>query len=361
MVDDVILELNALWKESQNAMLSPLRKAAVNIATFPQLVELINNTIDGLEDVSRLDPEKLRIAMSGTPGEVVVEATRKKLWRLIRIRMKPAIVAQAPQENKRTGWLSQFLQMFSRSGATNSIEPQCATTTPAPVPSPSSPAVCPDASVAAANEATASVSPDTNFAGLAVAMLMVNTAENIRVVVSELQGFVPTVQEIVREAGGNHSDNQGVEDQRPLKLSEEVVRKCILATSLDPLISRVKEGAHSSMTESLKEMGKLSQRAVLGALEEHDKVIEGQLEARGAEGYKQLRAETLERLTCWGNLVAALGAIQEMKEMWNKPVVRVAPSRPSSTLLVGSPRMSSPSLRSPSPSIISGVSRSFVI
>src|SRR5258706_16421251 len=128
----------------------------------------------------------------------------------------------------------------------------------------------------------------------------------------------------------------------------------MLATLLDHLMSRVKGAAHSLMMESLKEMDKLAQRAVVGPLEEHDKLIERQLEARGSEGYKQLRAETLERLTCWGNLVAALGAIQEMKEMWNEPVVRVAPSRPSSTLLVGSPRLSSPSLRSPSPSIFGG-------
>ncbi len=358
VVDDAIRDLNALWKENQDAVLSLLRKATVDIAPYPQLTELIKNTIDELEKVSRLDPEKLRIAMSGTPGEVVVDATSKKLWHRIRTRMKRAILAQAPQEDKRTGSFSLLRQKFSLSGGTKAVESQNAPATPAPVRPSSSPVTCPDASAAVASEATASAPPDTNFAGPAVAMLMVNMAENLRAVVSELQGSVPRVQEIVRIAGGNHSEDEGVEDQQPLKPSPEMLRKCILATSLDPLISRVKAGAHSSMMESLKEMEKLAQRAVLGALEEHDKVIERQLKAQGSEGYKQLRAETLERLTCWGNLVAALGAIQEMREMWNEPVFRVAPSRPSSTLLVGSPRLSSPSLRSPSPSIMSGVSRS---
>lgn len=360
VVDDAIRDLNALWKENQDIVLSLLRKATVDIAPYPQLVELIKNTIDELEKVSRLDPEKLRIAMSGTPGEVVVDAISTKLWRRIRIQMKRAILAPAPQESKRTGTLSLLMQKFSLLGGTKAVESQSAQTTPATVRPSSPPVTCPDASVAAASEATASAPPDTNFAGPTVAMFMVNMAENLRAVVSELQGSVPRVQEIVRIAGGSQSDDEGVEDQRPLKLSQEMLRKCILATSLDPLLSRVKAGAHSSMTESLSELGKLAHRAVLGALEEHNKVIERQLKARGSEGYKQLRAETLERLTCWGNLVAALGAIQEMREMWNEPVVRVAPSRPSSTLLVGSPRLSSPSLRSPSPSIMSGVSRSSV-
>lgn len=46
---------------------------------------------------------------------------------------------------------------------------------------------------------------------------------------------------------------------------------------------------------------------------------------------KQSQEETLERLACWGNLVAAQGAIQEMKRLRYEPVVRVTPSRPSST------------------------------
>ena len=360
VVDDAIRDLGEIWKENQDAVLSLLRNATVNIKTHPQLAEIIKNAIDQLEKAKQLDPEKLGIVMSGTRGEAVVDATSKKLRHRILIRMKRAInLPQAPQENKRTGPISLLKQKFSLSGGTKAIKSQSAPTTPAPVPSSSSPVACPDAPVSIANEATASASPDSNFAGPAVAMLMDNMAENLRAVVSGLQGSVPTVQEIMKISGGNHSD-EGVEDQRPYKLSQDMLRKCILATCLDHLIPRVKAGAHSSMSECLNEMGKQAQRAVLGALGEHDKVIERQLKAQGSEGYKQLRVDTLERLTCWGNLVAALGAIQEMKEMWNEPVVRVTPSRPSSTLLVGSPLLSSPSLRSPSPSIMSGVSRSSV-
>ena len=360
VVDDAIQDLKALWKENQDDVFSLLREATVDIATYPQLADLIKNTINELANVSRQDQEKLRNAMFGTPGEVVVDATRNKLWHRIRIRMKRTILAQAPQENKRTGPFSLLMQKFSRSGGTKATESQSATNTPSPPPS-SPPVTCPDTPVAVASEATTSASPDANFAGLAVATLMVNMAENLRTIASELRSSVPTVQEIVRIAGGDHSKNEGVEDQGPLKLSQDVLRNCILDTSLNSLVSRVQEEARISMTESLKEMGRLARQAVLSALEEHGKVIEKQLEAQGSEGYKHLRTETLERLTCWGNLVAALGAIQGMKEMLNEPVVQVAPSRPSSTLLVGSPRFSSPSLRSPSPSIISGVSRSFVI
>ena len=361
VVDDAIRDLGEIWKKNQDTVLSLLRNATVNIKTHPQLAEIIKNAIDQLEKVKQLDPEKLGMLLSGTPGEVVVDASSKKLRHRILIRMKRAILAQAPQEKKRTGPISLLKQTFSLSGGTKAFRSESAPATPALVQPSSSPVACPDAPVAVANEAAASASPDSNFAGPAVAMLMVNMAENLRAVVSELQGSVPTVQEIVKIAGGHHPDDEGDEDQQPLNLSQDVLRKCILATSLDHLIPRVKAGAHSSMSECLNEMGKQAQRAVLGALGEHDKVIERQLEARGSEGYKQLRAETLERLTCWGNLVAALGAIQEMKEMWNEPVVRVPPSRPSSTLLVGSPRLSSPSLRSPSSSIMSGVSRSSVI
>ena len=67
------------------------------------------------------------------------------------------------------------------------------------------------------------------------------------------------------------------------------------------------------MTESLDEKATLAQRAVLGALEECKKVIERQSEAMESDNTKQSRAETLERLVCWGNLFAAQGVIKEIK------------------------------------------------
>ena len=327
MVDDAVRELGELWKENQDAILSLLRNATENIATHPQLAELLKNTVDELEKVKRLDPEKLRIAMTGTPGEVVVDATSKKIWR--NFRMKTAAQAQAPEENKRTGPLSLFMQ-FVGFGSPKATESQSAPTTSAPVLPSSTPNACTEAST---NEATPS-SPEANFAGLAVAMLSADMAEKLRATVSALQGSVPTVQEIAEIARGNPSDDERVEDQGPLKLTQELLRKCVLTTSLDPLVSRVKAGALSSMTESVNEMGALVQRAALCTLEECYKVIESQLKAQESEDTRLFRAETLERLACWGNFVAALGAIQEMKRMMNEPVARVAPSRPSSSLLV---------------------------
>jgi hypothetical protein len=172
--------------------------------------------------------------------------------------------------------------------------------------------------------------------------------EKLRATVSELQNTVPTVQEVAEEAGGSASLNEQGKDQGPLKLTPEVLRKYVSTMSLDPLISRVKAEAQSFMTESLNEMAALAQRAALGALEECHQVIERQLKAQESDDTKQVRAETLERLACWGNLVAAQGAIQEMKRMKNEPVARVTPSRPSSSLLVTSPISSSLSMRSSS-------------
>lgn len=329
MVDDVIRNLCELWKQIQDTVLSRLRIATVKVKTNSQLAKLIKNTIDELEKVKQLDPEKLRIAVSGTPGEVVVNATRKKLWH--RLSMRTA---------------SLLKEKFRRLGT---VEVQRTPATPPPVSHPPPPVACPEPSVA--NGITTPASPDTNFPGLEVAMLPTSMAKTLRASVSELQGSDPTSQQIADAARGDSSD-EGVEDRGSVKLTQEVLRKCVLATSLEPLMTRVKAGAQSSMEASLNEMGALAQQAVLGALEEHRKDIERQLRVQGSEDYQQSRAETLDRLTCWGNLVAAQGAIKKMKEMWKEPVVQV--TSPSSTLLVALPGSSSPSLRSPSPSITIG-------
>lgn len=341
VVDDAVRDLGELWKENQDAVLSLLRSTTENVATHPQLTELIKNTIDELEKVKRLDPEKLRIAMTGTPGEVVIDATSKKGWR--RTRMKAASLTQAPEENKRTGPFSNWMQKFSIFGGPKAIESQNVPTTSAPVLPSSTHVACTE--VSTTNEATPSALPDMDFAGLAVAMVSANMAEKLHSTVSAVQGTVPTVQEIAEIARGKPSDKERVEDQGPLKLTPELLRKCVLTTSLDPLISRVKAGAQSSMSESVNEMGALVQRAALCTLEECYKVIESQLKAQESEDTKLFRAETLERLACWGNLVAALGAIQEMKRVMNEPVARVPPARPS-CLLMASPGPSSPSLSS---------------
>lgn len=352
VVDDTIRELGGLLKENQATVLLRLRIATANIKTHPELAKLIENTIGELEKVKQLDAEKVRMTVSGTPGEVVVAATRKKLWH--RIRMKQATPVQAPGESKFNGPLSLLKQAFSLWGRPKVIESQSTPTTPSPESPSSPPVACPEASVA--NGGTTSASPDTKFACLEVAVLPANMADALRACVSELQGSGPTLQEIVKAVGGNPSDNERVEDQVPLTLSQEVLRKYVLATSLDPLISNVKASAQSSMTESLKQMGKLAPRAVLDALEEYCGDIERQMKVRESEDYTQFRKETLERLTCWANLVAALGAIKEMKRLMNELVVQVAPSRPSTLLVevLGSP---SSSFRSPSPSTTSGLFR----
>lgn len=338
VVDNAIRDLCELWKENQDAVLQLLRDATTNLETDPQLAELLKNTIDELEKVKRLDPEKLRIATSGTPGEEVVGSTNKRFWH--RIRIKAPTHTQGPEESKRPGRISLLKQKLGRSGGSK------VPTTPAPVAAFAVPIGSPGGSDS--NKFPTPASPDTNFAGLAVVMLVANMAEGLRATVSELQSSVPTAQEIVQAARGNPSDNERAKDQEPLKLTPGILRKCILATTLDPLVSRVKAEAQSSMVESLIEMGTLTRRAALGALEECSKVIERQLQAQESQHAKQVQAETLERLTCWGNLVAAQGVIKGMNRISNEPVVRVTPSRPSSSLFMTSPGSSSLSIRSPS-------------
>ena len=350
MVDDTIRELGGLWKENQATVLLRLRTATANIKTHSELSRLIENTISELEKVKQLDAEKLIMTVSGTPGEVVVATTRKKLHRA---QMKSATPVQAPAENKLNGPFSLaqtaerlLKQMFSGLGR------QSTPTTPSPGSPSSPPVACSEAPVATGG--TTSASPDTKFACLEMAVLPASMADALRACVSGLQGSRPTLQGIVKAIGGNPSDNERVEDQVPLTLSQDILRKFVLATSLDPLISNVKTSAQSSMTESLEQMGKLALRAVLHALEEYCGDIEGQLKVQESEDYTQFRTETLQRLTCWVNLVAALSAIKEMKRFLHEPVVQVASCRPS-TLLVESPGSPSSSLRSPSPSTTPGL------
>ena len=301
----MIQGLGELWKENQDAVLSLLRSATVNIETLPQLAELIKGTIDELEKLKRLDPKTLRIAMSGTPGEVVVDATNKKIWN--RIRMKLATLTQAPEESKRTGPFSRLKQKFGRSGGPKTTELTSAPTISASA-APSEVSIASEANTSTSSD---SAPPDMNFAGLEVAMLWDNMAEEFRAIVLELQGSVPTIQEMVQIAGGDPSSHGSSND---IRLTPEL-RECVFATSLDPLVSRVTAIVQPLMAESLNEMGDLVKKAALSALEECQKVVESQMKAQESEDTRQVRAETLERLTCWGNAVAAQGVIQEMKRM----------------------------------------------
>ena len=330
IVGDTIRDLGELWKESQDAVLALLRIATADIVTHSQLAELIEDTIDEQGKVKRLDPEQRRIAITRIPGQLIVDATRDTIWH--HIQMRVATLALVAEEEK-FGLLSQFGQQVRRSRDPKAIELQSTSTTSVSVLPSSTPVARPAVSVA--NESTTSAAPETDFAGPVVASLSANMEEGPHDIIFDLQGSLPTVQEIETRAMGNPS-NKGVGYR-----TQEVLRKCVLATSLDPLVSRVKAEAMSSMTEGLSEMGAFAQRAALGALEGCYKDVETRMKALESEDPKQFRAETLERLVCWGNLVAAQGAIQAMKRMKNEPVTRVPSSRPSSSLLVASPSSSS--------------------
>src|SRR5258706_1033327 len=348
VVDDSIRDLCELWEENRDAVLPRLRNATADITTHQQLADLIKSTIDELEKVTQLNLKRLGAAVTCTPVEEVVVATRKHLWDRMGIRMKRPILIQAPEENKRTNPFTLLKQTFRLLRGTKATE----SLTPAPVSPPATPAGCSGASIALANTATTSA---TIRAGISMALLPTSMAKELRSIISELCEPTPPVQGIAEPVRDTPSDNEQVEDQGPLKPDQEELRRRILSKSLDPLISRMQTAAKSSMIEGLNVMWDLAQGAVKGALVEYDEAIERQLKALGSDDYAQLDAMTLERLNCWGNLVAALSAIREMKEMWNEPVVQVARSRPSSTFLVASPGMSPLSPRSISPSITTEV------
>ena len=353
MVDDTIWELCDLLKENRDEVLSLLRNATVDITTHQQLAGLIKGTIDELEKVKLLNPVKVGVVVSNTPGEEVVVATRKDLLYRLGIRSKSPILAQAPEGNKRTRPFSRLKQMFNLLRGAKSIESPA----PGPVSPPSTHASRSSASIAVGDAGTTSAT--TSPAGISLAMLPASMAGKLQFIFSNLWERTPAVVGIVEPVKDTPSDNERAEDLGPLKLNQEELRQRVLPTSLDTLISCMLDAARISMTDGLNEIWGIAQRAVKGALEEYDKVIERQLKAQGSDDYEQLEAMTLERLNCWGNLVAALSAIRGMKEMWKEPVVQVAPSRPSSTFLVASPGMSPLSPRSISPSITTEVPRGF--
>jgi len=349
-VEDAIRDLSRLWDENQATVLSLLQDAMVRIAKHRHLEAIISSTIKELDKVRRLDPEKIRIAVSGTSGEAAVEATNKGLWARFRSGSTgPVSDLMASEVANQTGMLARFRQWFSRSRAPQSTHLKHSANGPVtdrPLLLSSTSEAYPDGA-----DAPSTLDPE-NLTNLAVAVLPASLAKDLDVGTSEPQSSVPTMEDVGFAANTDTaSKEQGVKDKGTVKLSRKVLYNHILSTTFYPVISRVKTGAQSCMTESLIEMAALAHRAAVGALEECYELTEKHMEAHNSKDTTQLQADTLERLICWGNLVAAQGAIRGMKQLKDEPVVRLTLS-PSSTLL--SPVSSfagSPSVRSQSPSL----------
>ena len=351
-LEGTIRDLSRLWDENQETVLSLLQDAMARIAKRPHLEKVIASTIKELDKVRRLDPEKIRIAVSGTLGEAAVEAASKGIWTRLRGRSTRSVSdSMASEVANQTGWFARFIQRFTQSStpqSTHSKHSANVTPTDGPLLPSGTSGERPDGSVA---------SSPLEVENLAVAVRPASLAKALEVCSSELQSSGPTTEGEMFSANTDspskgHGKGQEGKEKGNVKLTREVIFNRVLSTSFHPVISRVKTGAQSCMTESLNEMAALAHRAVCGALEECYEVTERHMEAQKSEDTQKLRAETLECLICWGNLVAAQGAIQEMNRLIDKPVIRVAPSRPSSALLL-SPSSSfavSPSTRSTSPS-----------
>ena len=346
--EDAIRDLSRLWDENQATVLSLLQDAMVRIAKHRHLEAIIASTIKELDKVRRLDPEKIRIAVSGTSGEAAVEASNKGWWARLRSGSTgPVSDLIASEVANQTGMVARLKQWFSRSRAPQSTHSAKGSVTEGSLLPSSTSEECPDGAVA-----PSSLDPE-NLTNLAVAVLPASLAKDLGIGISEPQSSAPTMEDVWFAANTDAAGKeQGVKDKGTVKLSRKVLYNHILSTAFYPVISRVKTGAQSCMTESLIEMAALAHRAAVGALEECYGLTEKHMEAQKSKDTKQLRADTLERLICWGNLVAAQGAMRGMKQLKDEPVVRLTLSRPSSTLLSPvSSFVGSPSVRSQSPSL----------
>ena len=348
-VEGTIRELSRLWNENQETVLSLLHDAMARIAKRPHLEAIIAGTIKELDKVRRLDPEKIRIAVSGTSGEAAVEAVNKGMWARLRSRStRPVLDLMASEVANHTGWFARFKQKFTQSSAPQSIQSKHSanvSVTEGPLLPSGTSEERPDGSVASSSL------EQENLTNLAVAASL---AKELEIVNSEPQSSLPTMEDNIANTdpcSNGPSNGQGTKDKGTVKLTRKVLYDRVFSTSFHPVIPRVKTGAQSCMTESLNEMAALAHRAVCGALEECYKVTEEHMEAQKSNDTEKLRADTLECLTYWGNLVAAQGAIQEMKRLIDKPVIRLTPSHPSSPLLSpGSSFVGLPFARSLSPS-----------
>jgi len=315
------------------------------VAKRPALETVIASTIKELDKVRCLDPEKIRIAVSGTSGEAAVEAASKGMWDRLRSRSTPPVSSLAASEPaNQIGWITRLFKVLPRFSAPQSTHSKhsanVSVTEGPPLPSGTS-RECPDGSVA------------SQLGNLAVAIQPASLAKNLQIDNSELQFSVPTTDGGIFSANTD-SPSKGlgeIHQKGTVKLTREALDNRVLSTSFHPVISRVKTGAQLCMTESLNEMATLAHHTICGVLQECYQVTEQHMEAQKSKGAEKLQADTLECLICWGNLVAAQGAMQEMKRLIDKPVIRVMPSRPSSALLSsGSSFAGLLSARSPTPS-----------
>ena len=334
--------LAQLWNENQETILSLLQDVA-KTAKHRHIKDTITNAVTGLNNVRRLDPDKIRIAVSGTSGEAAVGATNQKFCDRLRSKSNgPVSDVVASEPANQTGTLARLKQKFIRSiTKTTHFKHSENISITEGAGFPSSP------SQGRSDEALSSSSLDSeNPTNLAIPVLLAGIGKSLRIGTLESRGSIPTMIK-----------DPGKQDKGTVKLTRDVLCDDVLSTSFHPEMARLKLGAQSCMTESLNEMAALAHRAATGALEECHEVIEKLIEVQESNDTKQLQAETLERLVCWGNLVSAHSVIQEMKRLIDEPVVGVLvpPSRASSTLLF-SPVSSfagslSPRSQSPSPSL----------
>ncbi|SRR5258706_8274406 len=113
-------DLSRPWDENQEAVLCLLQDAMARVAEHPHLEAVVASTVKELDKVRRLDPEKIRIAVSRTSGEEAVEAANKGIWARLRPRSRstgPVSDLMASEVAKQPGMLARLKQKYTRSRA----------------------------------------------------------------------------------------------------------------------------------------------------------------------------------------------------------------------------------------------------
>ena len=320
ITEDAERDLIQLWNETQETVLSELQNAVAKISKDRHLKDIITCAITELDKVRRLDPEKIRIAVSGTSGETAVGARSQKFWDQSHSRstdpVSEMILSEAADQ---TGILARIKRMF--------IAPRRTPLEHSANISPAEGVLFPyEASREGSGEALPSSSPDPETpTNLAFAVRPASIAKNFRMRISGPQKSISMRKDLMsavkREFASKARETQS---DGTVKLTRDSLFERVLSISFDPKISRLKIGAQACMTESLNEMATLAPRVASSALEECYHVTERQVEAQNSKGTERLRAETLQRLICWGNLVAARSVIHEMNLLIDEE------SRPSS-------------------------------
>ena len=329
-VEDTMGDLVPLWDENKGTVLSLLKDVTAKIGEHPHIDKIIASTITEIDNVRRLNPEKIRIAVSGTSGEAAIETARKGIFTLPRSRStRPVSDLMEPEAANYTGMLARITQIWTRFRPPRSTQSKHS----ADVSATEGPVLQSGTSGERPDEPVAPSSPEPE--NLAIAVRPASLAKNLE---AWFQNFVPTKEKGMLSANTDSlSEGQGgglgTKVKGTVRLTREVLYDQVLSASFHPVISRVKTEAQSCMTESLDEMAALAYRAVCDALKEYYKVAEKYMEAQKSEDAEKSRADTLECLVRWGNLVAAQGAIQEMDRSIKKSETCLTPSRPSSALL----------------------------